>query len=134
MSDYNLILLRGVSGGGKSTLAEIISPKYNVAADDFFVGDDGVYRFNPRMLSNAHDWCKKTTEYWMNSWVPKIVVHNTFSAEWEMEAYFNLASEYGYMIHTMVVENRHQSKDVHGVPEHAKEKMANNIMDNLILR
>ena len=46
-----------------------------------------------------------------------IVVHNTFTADWEMDAYFDLAREHGYAVHTIIVENRHGSKNVHDVPQ-----------------
>jgi len=46
-----------------------------------------------------------------------IVVHNTFTADWEMDAYFDLARKHGYAIHTIIVENRHGSKNVHDVPQ-----------------
>ena len=36
-----------------------------------------------------------------------IVVHNTFTEVWEMEAYITLAKEHGYTVHTLIVENRH---------------------------
>ena len=36
---------------------------------------------------------------------PEIVVSNTFTQEWEMEQYFKLAEEYGYMVFTIIVEN-----------------------------
>ena len=37
-----------------------------------------------------------------------IVVHNTFTKEWEMKAYFDLAEKYGYNLYTIIIENRHK--------------------------
>jgi hypothetical protein len=48
---------------------------------------------------------------------PKIVVSNTFTLEWEMKPYFELAKVYGYKVFTIIVENRHNGKNVHEVPE-----------------
>ena len=56
---------------------------------------------------------------------PEIVVCNTFSQEWEMKDYFDLASTYGYRVVSLIVENRHGSKNVHNVPEETLEKMRN---------
>lgn len=47
----------------------------------------------------------------------KIVVSNTFTQEWEMDAYYELAAKYGYRIHSIIVENRHGGINEHGVPE-----------------
>ena len=45
-----------------------------------------------------------------------IVVSNTFTQDWEMKFYRNIAKRYGYKVHTIVVENRHGGMNVHGVP------------------
>jgi hypothetical protein len=46
-----------------------------------------------------------------------IVVSNTFTQEWEMKPYFDLANTYGYQVFSLVVENRHGGSNQHGVPE-----------------
>jgi hypothetical protein len=47
---------------------------------------------------------------------PEIVVSNTFTQEWEMQAYFDLAKQYDYRVVSLIVENRHGGENVHGVP------------------
>ena len=54
-----------------------------------------------------------------------IVVSNTFTQEWEMDAYYNLAKQYGYQVHSVVVENRHGGVNTHCVPEDKLEVMKN---------
>ena len=56
---------------------------------------------------------------------PKIVVSNTFTQEWEIEPYFELAKEYGYKVFVVIVENRHNGVNVHNVPEDKIEQMKN---------
>jgi hypothetical protein len=56
---------------------------------------------------------------------PIVVVSNTFTQEWEMEAYYLLAEELGYRVVSMIVENRHNGKNIHGVPEDKLEIMKN---------
>jgi hypothetical protein len=34
-----------------------------------------------------------------------------------MQPYYDLAKEYGYMVFSIIVENRHGGKNVHNVPE-----------------
>ena len=53
----------------------------------------------------------------------KIVVANTFTQEWEMKIYFDMAERYNYRVHTLIVENRHGNENVHGVPEDKLQKM-----------
>ncbi len=49
-----------------------------------------------------------------------------------MESYYNMAKEYGYMVFSMIVENRHRGKNVHGVPTEALERMKNRFELKLI--
>ena len=114
----DLILVRGVSGSGKTTIANLFGGKI-IAADDYF--GEG-YEFDPSKLPHAHEFCYNTVSDWMSNGEPKIVVHNTFTRDSEMENYFSLAEEKGYTVHTVIVENRHGSSDTHGVPEQVKEK------------
>ena len=54
-----------------------------------------------------------------NNWqyYPEIAVSNTFTQEWEMEDYFKLDEKYGYKVVSLILENRHGSQNVHGVPD-----------------
>ena len=53
----------------------------------------------------------------------KIVVANTFTEEWEMDRYYEMADRYGYRVHSIIVENRHDGKNIHGVPEDKLQQM-----------
>jgi hypothetical protein len=55
--------------------------------------------------------------------VDRIVVSNTFTQEWEMKPYFDLAKTHGYQVFSIIVENRHGSKNVHNCPQETIEKM-----------
>ncbi len=57
--------------------------------------------------------------------VNRITVSNTFTQEWEMEPYFELAKKYGYKVFTVIVENRHGGINEHNVPEDKLEQMKN---------
>jgi hypothetical protein len=54
-----------------------------------------------------------------------IVVSNTFTQEWEMQPYYDLAKQYGYKVFTLIVENRHGGVNEHGVPEDKLKIMKN---------
>jgi predicted kinase len=117
-----LILLRGLPGSGKSTLAKRICNQH-VEADMFFM-QDGEYKFDASKLRQAHEWCQWRTENWMKMGY-HICVSNTFTQEWEMEAYYKLAEQYDYRVHSIVVENRHEGINEHNVPVDKLEQMKN---------
>lgn len=126
-----LILLRGLPGSGKSTLAKVIlqnrisdEPEV-LSADDFFVNKDGEYIFDATKLKEAHNYCQFRCSERMRQQKSKIVVANTFTQEWEMKPYFDMAERYNYRIHTVVVENRHGGNNVHGVPNDKLDVMQN---------
>jgi predicted kinase len=122
-----LILVRGVPGSGKSTFSSFITSDYHVEADMYFMNPDGEYKFEVEKLADAHQWCHDSVEEKMVHLARRefstIVISNTFTREWEMEAYFQLAKAYGYEVFTVVVENRHGGKNTHGCPEETVEAM-----------
>ena len=114
----NLILVRGVSGAGKSTIAPMFKNAVLVSTDDFFLDEYGEYVFDANSLVINHQFCQIAVKMMMMEDKEElIVVHNTFTEDWEMDAYFDLARQYGYAVHTIIVENRHGSKNVHDVPQ-----------------
>jgi predicted kinase len=110
-----LFLLRGVPGAGKSTLAKSLGGMH-IESDKYFMDGDE-YKFDPSKLKDAHAWCQNAVKVWTKNGVEKIVISNTFTQEWEMDYYFDLAKEHGYRVYSLIVENRHGNKDVHNVPE-----------------
>lgn len=111
----SLFLLRGCPGAGKSTLAKAIGGSH-VEADMFFLKENE-YKFDPLLLKEAHEWCKKKVETAMSKGADKVVVSNTFTRKWEMSTYYELAEKYGFTVFSLIVENRHGGKNIHGVPD-----------------
>lgn len=91
-------------------------------ADMYFM-EDGIYNFDPAGLKDAHEWCRKSAETAMRRGEDKVIVSNTFTQEWEMKAYYELAEKYGYRVHSIIVENRHGGVNEHGVPDDKLEVM-----------
>ncbi len=134
----DLILLRGVPGSGKTTLGDVILyvPGSNntnnvLSADDFFIDDNGNYIFDSTKLKEAHNQCQLKCAERMKLQLSKIIVANTFTQDWEMTPYFDMAERYKYRVHTVVVENRHNNKNIHGVPDDKVQIMKDRFEINL---
>ncbi len=115
----NLYLLRGVSGSGKTTLARTLLslPDSSITSTDDFFMVEGEYQFDPTKLSEYHQKNQDVVEICMRVKQRNIIVHNTFTQDWEMEPYMKLSKLYGYTVHSLVVENRHGGKNSHAVPD-----------------
>lgn len=120
-----LVICRGIPGSGKSTFAKTLGGQH-YEADMYFINPTtGEYKFDGSKIKNAHQWCQGFVKSDMILEYPKIVVSNTFTQEWEIEPYFELAKEYGYKVFVVIVENRHNGVNVHNVPEDKIEQMKN---------
>ena len=126
-----LILVRGIPGSGKSTTAKLWGAGgagYAHFEADMYFMEDGVYKFDPTKIRDAHKWCQDSVERAMllnhttgdNS---VIIVSNTFTQEWEMVPYFLLAEQWRYQVTSLIVENRHGGVNEHGVPEDKLQAM-----------
>lgn len=129
--DPVLTLVRGVSGSGKTAFADYImwsrhwnSNGHVYSADDYFE-KDGMYGFDTTKLPEAHQYCQNNVEAVMSTKhrKPDIAVANTFTRDWELKPYQELAEKYGYMVFVVIVENRHGGKNEHGVPDSEIKKM-----------
>lgn len=121
----SLILLRGVPGCGKSTLArQMVNLGFadiSYEADDYFV-TNGLYQFDPTKLHQAHQWCQDMTRSALRKG-RYVVVSNTSTTEKEVEVYRQMAEEFGAEFVSLVVENRHGGENTHGVPAEKLQQM-----------
>jgi len=122
-----LILLRGLPGSGKSTAAKLFGGArwYAHYEADMYFMQDGEYKFDPTKLRDAHAWCFSQIEKAMIDELPTVIVSNTFTQQWEMDSYYELAEKLGYQVFSLIVENRHEGVNVHGCPEDKIEQMRN---------
>lgn len=126
--EKTLLIIRGIPGSGKTTLSEYISMLNDAivcSADDYFYDDKGNYNFDPNELYNAHKWCKEKAEFAMKN-SQNVIIANTSVKEKEINPYIKMGNNNGYKIFSIIVENRHNGKNVHGVPNETISKMKNN--------
>ena len=120
-----LTLIRGLPGSGKSTLAKNIIKQaqhttQHIETDMFFVDDSGKYLFQAGLLKQAHVWCQKQCQHFLEL-QHNVVVANTFVEQWEMNIYRQLAKQYNAILEIKVCTGKFTS--IHDVPAATIRKM-----------
>lgn len=130
----NVIVLRGTSGSGKSTFANLIAePKVICCADDYFE-KDGSYNFDASKLGYAHAACRtKFDDALFDPSIENIVVANTNTKPADFKYYVDAAETYGARITSVVLEKRHDSSNVHAVPTVALDRQHENLKNSIKL-
>jgi predicted kinase len=123
-----VIVFRGLPGSGKSTLIEKeFGDVPVVSADHFFIGKDGVYRFDPALIGKAHGACFRRFIQLIERDLDLIVVDNTNTTEVEVAPYMLAAQAFGYEAKVVTVTCDPKiaaARNTHGVPEEVVLKMA----------
>lgn len=121
-----VVIMRGISGSGKSTYAQQIldlwGPGRIVSADDFFM-KDGTYQFNPSGIGEAHAVCLGKFLMHLQNRIPLVIADNTNIRLWEFNNYLKLARWFEYKIEilTTIKPSKDQIylghyRNVHNVP------------------
>lgn len=107
---HRLVLIRGLPGSGKSTMAaHLAACGYLHFETDQFFERGGRYRFHAHMLPEAHVWCQDRVVAALEAG-HSVVVANTFTRLWELDAYLSMWPE------VVVIEATGTWPSVHGVP------------------
>ncbi len=144
------VIMRGVSGSGKSTYAKKLQAmvwKFSqpprktsfmwmnlcaiISADNYFIHPDGEYHFNGRLLGAAHAWCFSEAKRLMEIGVQVLILDNTNTQRWEYEKYIEAAKLFNYKVKERIIGQfdeeslkLYASRNAHGVPQEAIDKMA----------
>ena len=137
------IILCGASGSGKSTWASTNHPDaIVVSADHYFIGDDGVYRFDPTKLGDAHGSClRHFVKFAQSMTTDTVIVDNTNTTLVEIAPYVAVARAYGVepeirVWHTWPVAGtedyeRIVRRNTHGVPVEAVTAMRGRLIHTI---
>lgn len=131
-------IIRALPSAGKSTFAEYIlslDPATVICcADDLFEDKEtGEYNFDYKLLGKAHTECQDKFERAIKDGVPNIVVANTNTTQKEFAPYKKMAEAAGYIVFSVVLENRHGQKNNHKVPDEVIDNMRKRFVDSIEL-
>jgi hypothetical protein len=122
-----LYIVRGISGRGKTSTAQTLTP-WNVASDDYpdlYV--EGIYQLGKQ--SASHEWCFSQVEAWLKQGKKKVAVHNTFVKIKYLESFVALAAKYGYVVQIIHAEavifpSGRLAENTHGVTPELLERQS----------
>ena len=132
------LILRGVSGSGKTSFAEFLKKSVSAdnvvtcTADDYFV-QDGQYKFDPTKLGTAHAYCFRKFERALEAKKQLVIQNNTNTNPKDFVKYKEAAEKAGYQVFVLVCENRHGNENVHNVPEQALKKQFTQLSQSIKL-
>jgi len=138
-----LIVVRGLPGSGKSTIAASFGMPVREA--DRYHGlytyhEDGTVEFHGMnvmadgalMVGHAHIWCQRKVREDLTGHLATAVVANTFVQGWEFTPYLEMAREFGARVVVIdcfdggMDDAALAARNVHGVPEAAIARMRSN--------
>ena len=116
-----VIILRGVSGSGKSTyIQENFPDAVVVSADKYFYNKEGEYNFDATKLGQAHGSCRARFESALKAQKALVVVDNTNTRFKEFQYYVDMGHRYSYdvrLVRLVVPLEALYGRNVHGVPD-----------------
>jgi len=151
LSMKKLLLMRGIPGGGKSTIARetareaLLEGVKSVAicsTDDYHMVD-GEYVFQPKMLGEFHTRNQIRASNLCREGIELVIIDNTNIKKKDMYVYKSNAKSYGYDVHEHIVGEEYlvpgeemtkqlidayiklcANRNTHGVPHEVVERMA----------
>jgi predicted kinase len=114
----DLVLIRGLPGSGKSTIAKTLGlVGYQHFEADMYFEVEGKYIYDASRIRYAHDWCQRSAREALSKNM-KVVVSNTFTRHQELSPYLQMSDN------VQIFEAQGNWKNRHDVPEQVIRNMA----------
>lgn len=115
-----LILIRGLPGSGKTTLATVLAQsetiKYPICSeDDYYRDENGVYNWSSEKEIIAKRKCLEETIRFMELGCAKVFVTNVFLSHEDIDPYLQIAKDLKYQCHVLIAQNTHGNTSIHNV-------------------
>lgn len=122
-----LTLIRGIPGSGKSTLAKKLCSRIDgntiIRESDMFFMHQGEYKFDVKLLGDAHKWCQQECAYWLFRRF-HVFISNTSIFFKDINCYHKIAIKYNAKFKIINAEGSWDN--LHNVPEDVLERMKKN--------
>jgi NEDD4-binding protein 2 len=143
MLNKQIKVMRGIPGSGKSTLAKEIAQEalergelpIICSADDYFIGADGVYRFNAVKLGEAHKACMRKFLLALQDEMSPVIVDNTNINLEDLAPYVAVGQAFDYEVEILQVNTPIEvavGRNVHGVGESSVRSMDKRLKANTL--
>ena len=117
----SFFVIRGLPNSGKTVLANQLAPNANCAANQFF--EDSNIEFSSSLLEESHRYCHQRIRAMLESGLPMVAVHNTFTTLEEIYPYTRMAANFGYAIYVIEAKT-HFPNPVHDIPKEIVKRYA----------
>lgn len=138
METKQVKIMRGISGAGKSTYAQVLAASARAqnqlplicSADDFFIGPEG-YKFDIAKLGEAHNWCLRKFLKGLQDLKNPIIIDNTNIRLEDISPYVAVGAAFGYEVEILQINTPPEvaaTRNVHGVTQNHVNSMYKNLM------
>jgi len=105
MQMKTVIVMRGISGSGKSSIAQQLAPNWAICSTDNYFMVGGEYKFDRSKLGEYHKLNFESFCKFLTDGISTVIVDNTNVKRKEFQKYIDKAKENGYEVVEVTIGN-----------------------------